>query len=92
MKMAEDMPHIDVAYAGLSDAPFRALTKALIDTANGIEKNKQARCAHFLGYLKTRPKGSSIPDECLTCATLMKCMQLFDAREKRANLCLFFVN
>lgn len=74
MKMAEEMPHIGMAYARLSDAPLRALTKALIETANGIEKSKQASCAHFLGYLKTRPKGSSIPDECLTCAALMKCM------------------
>ena len=74
MKMAEDMPHAGVVHARLSEAPLRALTKALIDTANGIEKNKQARCAHFLGYLKTRSKDSPIPDECLTCATLMKCM------------------
>ena len=38
------------------------------------EKNKPAGCAHFLGYLKTRPKGSPIPDECLLCAAIMECM------------------
>jgi len=74
MKMAEDVPHAGVSPARLSGAPLRALTKALIETANGIEKNRQASCAHFLGYLKTRPKDSPIPDECLTCAALMKCM------------------
>ncbi len=72
--MAEDMRDAGVAHARLGEAPLRALTKALIETANGIEKNKKASCAHFLGYLKTRPKDSPIPDECLTCAALMNCM------------------
>jgi len=38
------------------------------------EKNKPAGCAHFLGYLKTRPKGSPIPDDCLLCVAIMECM------------------
>jgi DNA-directed RNA polymerase subunit RPC12/RpoP len=31
-------------------------------------------CQHFLGYLKTRPKDKSIPDECLTCDKMIECM------------------
>lgn len=31
-------------------------------------------CLHFLGYLKTRPKDKSIPDECLTCDKMIECM------------------
>ena len=38
------------------------------------ETIKPAGCAHFLGYLKTRPKGSPIPDDCLLCAAIMECM------------------
>ena len=46
---------------------------ALRDASKGI-KNDAVNCAHFLGYLKTRPKDSPIPDECLTCSRILKCM------------------
>lgn len=48
--------------------------KGLKKRAKDIEKAKPAGCAHFLGYLKTRPKGSPIPDECLLCAAILGCM------------------
>jgi DNA-directed RNA polymerase subunit RPC12/RpoP len=35
---------------------------------------KEAGCAHHLGYLKTRPKNTSIPEECLTCSKIIECM------------------
>ena len=31
-------------------------------------------CAHHLGYLKSRPKNTSIPEECLTCSKIIECM------------------
>lgn len=31
-------------------------------------------CKHFLGYLKKRPKDTSIPDECLLCEKMIKCL------------------
>jgi hypothetical protein len=31
-------------------------------------------CAHYLGYLKKRPKNSSIPEDCLTCTKMIECM------------------
>jgi DNA-directed RNA polymerase subunit RPC12/RpoP len=31
-------------------------------------------CKHFLGYLKKRPKDMAIPDECLTCASMVECL------------------
>jgi hypothetical protein len=31
-------------------------------------------CAHYLGYLKRRPKNTPIPEECLTCAKMIECM------------------
>ncbi len=42
--------------------------------AKDTEEDKPAGCKHFLKYLKTRPKDAPIPDDCLTCAALMKCM------------------
>jgi DNA-directed RNA polymerase subunit RPC12/RpoP len=38
-------------------------------------KNESAvECKHFLGYLKKRPKGTSIPDECLICDKMVECL------------------
>jgi hypothetical protein len=37
-------------------------------------KNNVAGCAHYVGYLKTRPKDSPIPDKCLTCSRILQCM------------------
>ena len=31
-------------------------------------------CAHYLGYLKRRPKNTPIPEECLMCNKLIECM------------------
>jgi len=47
-----------------------------------VEKVKKAEvkhenvveCKHFLGYLKKRPKGTSIPDECLVCDKMVECL------------------
>lgn len=50
------------------------LKKGLKKRAKGIEKAKPVGCAHFIGYLKTRPKGSPIPEECLTCPAILRCM------------------
>jgi len=53
----------------LSETPLSASEEALSNAADEV-----ANCAHFLGYLKTRPKDSPIPDECLTCNQILKCM------------------
>jgi hypothetical protein len=70
--MAEDIRRRFVNTPLIKPA-LRALTKALKQNANELKKSKSTRCAHFLGYLKTRPKNSSIPDDCLTCRNIMKC-------------------
>jgi len=58
----------------LSKASIGTLKKALEETANSLETNKSVGCAHHFGYLKARPKDSPIPDECLLCTEVMKCM------------------
>jgi len=35
---------------------------------------EEVGCAHHLGYLKSRPKNTSIPEECLTCSKMIECM------------------
>ncbi|MEM3703942.1 MAG: hypothetical protein QXX79_05965 [Candidatus Bathyarchaeia archaeon] len=34
----------------------------------------EAKCEHFFGYLKKRPKITPIPDECLTCSKIVECL------------------
>jgi DNA-directed RNA polymerase subunit RPC12/RpoP len=31
-------------------------------------------CGHHLGFLKSRPKNTPIPEECLTCSKMIECM------------------
>jgi DNA-directed RNA polymerase subunit RPC12/RpoP len=31
-------------------------------------------CEHHLGFLKSRPKNTPIPEECLTCSKMIECM------------------
>jgi len=41
------------------------------------EKNVSERpraCSHYFGYVKTLPKNTSIPDECLWCPWIVKCL------------------
>lgn len=33
-----------------------------------------SNCAYEFGYLRSRPKDSVIPDECLICPRILKCM------------------
>lgn len=37
-------------------------------------KSKPSGCPHSFGYLSDRPKGASIPDSCLMCPEITKCM------------------
>jgi len=44
-----------------------------------IEKDQKlslrpSECTHFFGYIKRLPKNAPIPDECIGCAQLVKCL------------------
>jgi hypothetical protein len=41
---------------------------------SGEKKHKEAACPYSFGYLSNRPKGTPIPDACLTCPKITKCM------------------
>lgn len=32
------------------------------------------KCPHHLGYLKSLPLGSSVPEECYSCSRMMQCL------------------
>ena len=34
----------------------------------------QRKCSHFFGYVKTLPKNTPIPDECLWCPSIVDCL------------------
>lgn len=38
------------------------------------ENDDNIDCSHYLGYLKKRPKNAPIPDSCLTCQKMIKCI------------------
>jgi len=38
------------------------------------EGTGEAKCSQGFGYLKKRPKGAPIPDECLTCPKMIQCI------------------
>ena len=38
------------------------------------EEPSAPKCTHDFGYLKKRPKGTSIPDECLICPQMIQCL------------------
>jgi len=37
-------------------------------------KPQNESCQHSLGYLRKRPKGTAIPETCLTCEKIIECM------------------
>jgi DNA-directed RNA polymerase subunit RPC12/RpoP len=39
-----------------------------------VENNSPSGCPHHFGYLKNRPKGTPIPEECLTCKKIVQCL------------------
>lgn len=44
------------------------------EKVSGKQKVTVPECPHEFGYLRSRSKGSGIPDECLTCPKILQCM------------------
>ena len=38
------------------------------------DHSEELECPHYLGYLKKRPKNTSIPEACLTCEKMIQCV------------------
>lgn len=39
-----------------------------------IPAESDGECVHYFGYLNKRPKGTSVPDPCLTCIKIVDCL------------------
>jgi hypothetical protein len=50
------------------------MTKVRVDNLDF--ETSISTCQHHLGFLSQRPKGSAVPDECLTCEKIFDCMTL----------------
>jgi hypothetical protein len=37
-------------------------------------KESRSACSHHFGYLRTLPKNTSLPDECLGCPNIIECL------------------
>jgi len=57
--------------------PFQTLPKISEKTQKPEDKKPSASlkaCQHYLGYVKTLPKSTPIPDECMWCSLIVKCL------------------
>ncbi len=62
-------------------SPPKPLPQTLTKTAEINHKPEQRKsaeavkaCKHYLGYVKTLPKSTPIPDECMWCTSIVKCL------------------
>jgi hypothetical protein len=39
-----------------------------------VEPQPRVHCSHRFGYLSERPRNDTIPDECVVCENIVKCM------------------
>ena len=44
-------------------------------------KKPNSACFHHFGYLSTVPKSASLPDNCLGCSRIVKCLAQTDEKE-----------
>jgi hypothetical protein len=58
--------HAETSKVSTSFAPIKKVGVAKLEA--------EAKCQHFVGYLKKRDKDAPIPDECLTCEKMIECM------------------
>jgi len=54
------------------ESSFVRVEAPLVPT--GPKEPGSSSCTHHVGFLKTLPKGDSIPEDCLTCPELLRCM------------------
>lgn len=65
-----------ISNLGIQKSEEDKTTKILVEDVKKLaaKPESNAKCNHFLGYLKKRPREISIPDECLTCGKMIECL------------------
>jgi hypothetical protein len=46
-----------------------------------VFEKPESLCSQYFGYLRTLPKNTSIPDECLGCSQIVDCLTFVDVTE-----------
>jgi hypothetical protein len=49
-------------------------TASFKEMRSPTKPEESVSCQHFFGYLKQRPKDTSIPEDCLVCDKMIECM------------------
>ncbi|MCW4053954.1 MAG: hypothetical protein NWE84_03405 [Candidatus Bathyarchaeota archaeon] len=57
------------------------LSKSIVEKSYEKKPAKEISCPHELGYLKTLPKNSPIPKECLSCRKIIECKYSYLTRK-----------
>jgi len=57
------------------------LPKSIVEESYEKKPAEEANCKHELGYLKTLPKNTPIPNECLSCRKIIECKHSYLARK-----------
>lgn len=55
--------------------------KSIVEKTDEKKPAEEAKCKHELGYLKTLPKNTPIPNECLSCRKIIECKHSYLARK-----------
>jgi DNA-directed RNA polymerase subunit RPC12/RpoP len=69
-KAAEPEPEVEA----IQQEPVVEEAAPVEEPASTVSAASSPVCQHYTGYLKKRPKGSPMPDECYTCALMLDCM------------------
>jgi hypothetical protein len=59
-----------------NDLETRKKDKNVETNTQGSMQSRKYRsgCSHYFGYLGTLPKNAALPDECLECPNIIKCL------------------
>jgi hypothetical protein len=55
-------------------APSKPIESSMIRGSNKQQSETSRNCSHYFGYVKTLPKSTPIPDECMWCPQIVKCL------------------
>ncbi len=74
-------PKPSIKTVSTKTSPHEAHSQTIAKPIPSVEKHEEKKpsavpknCKHYLGYVKTLPKSTPIPDECMWCTSIVKCL------------------
>ena len=74
MTAEESLPHIEAAPAEEVEAGKKIEETVVTAENKPTQTPTKGQCAHHFGYLSERRSKEKIPEECVVCEDLIKCM------------------